>query len=103
LRGAFDHLAAGDRETHDRPLAQKLAQLDADADVIVLARASMARAVEGMPTRPKVPVLTRLELDVLRLKALLAQASASNRGAGKTARGLRSVRQNHAVANYGDR
>jgi hypothetical protein len=101
LRGAFDHLAAGDRETHDRPLAQKLAQLDADADVIV--RASMARAVEGMPTRPKVPVLTRLELDVLRLKALLAQASASNRGAGKTARGLRSVRQNHAVANYGDR
>jgi Asp/Glu/hydantoin racemase len=51
--GAFDALMAGDTVAHDTMVAGALTDLAAQADVIVLAQASMARVAEGMPDRDK--------------------------------------------------
>lgn len=70
--GAFEKLAAGDRAAHDAIVRDGLRDVAADADVVVLAQASMARALEGegAPAVP-VPVLTSPELGVLHMRDLL--------------------------------
>ena len=47
--GAFDALMSGDAARHDAIVGQALAELATQVDVVVLAQASMARVVEGLP------------------------------------------------------
>ncbi|MEV7605649.1 aspartate/glutamate racemase family protein [Paenarthrobacter sp. NPDC089322] len=55
--GAFDALRAGNRELHDSLVLDSFAELAADCDVVVLAQASMARAIEHIRDRPGGPVV----------------------------------------------
>ena len=56
--GAFQAVASGDTETHDRIVSQGLKTLMQNVDVVVLAQASMARVVEALPESEKtVPIL----------------------------------------------
>ena len=55
--GAFAALRAGDTAAHDRLVAQTVRDLASRSDVVVLAQASMARAVSG-GSEVGVPVLT---------------------------------------------
>jgi Asp/Glu/hydantoin racemase len=70
IEGAFRAVSTGDRETHDRLVAEAIERVAADADVVVLAQASMASAAEHATV--DVPVLTSLELGIRRLSASLA-------------------------------
>jgi Asp/Glu/hydantoin racemase len=70
IEGAFAAVAGGDRSTHDRLVAAAIERGAADADVIVLAQASMASAAEAVSVG--VPVLTSPRLGVERLAATLA-------------------------------
>lgn len=69
-REAFELVSAGDGEGHDRVLREVVTDLAADVDVVVLAQASMARAVESLDV--PVPVLSSPELGVLRVRDHLA-------------------------------
>lgn len=61
--GAFARLAEGDTEGHDRIVAQAMTELAPQVDVIVLAQASMARALTMAKDEiGTVPVLTSPEL-----------------------------------------
>jgi hypothetical protein len=67
--GAYAALFAGDLATHDRLVQECLEQLMARNEVVLLAQASMARALEGMPAeRRRAPVLTspRLGMEYVR-------------------------------------
>lgn len=71
--GAFEKLAAGDTAGHDAMVAQSLRDLAPKADVIVLAQASMARALALVqdalhPT----PVLTSPEIGMLHIAKCLS-------------------------------
>ncbi|AHF16885.1 aspartate/glutamate racemase family protein [Niabella soli] len=56
--GAFEALMKGDAATHDAVVAAALKRLVDEVDVIVLAQASMARVVSGLPDQEKkVPIL----------------------------------------------
>lgn len=71
IDGAFAAVAGGDRATHDRLVAAAIERGAAEADVIVLAQASMASAAEAVSV--DVPVLTSPRLGVERLAASLEQ------------------------------
>ena len=72
--GAFDALAAGDRDRHDELVRAGLRQLAEDVEVVVLAQASMARVVDALPERERtVPILSSPRLGMLRVAELLAQ------------------------------
>jgi Asp/Glu/hydantoin racemase len=74
--GAFQALRAGDGAQHDQLVVAALQQLAACVDVIVLAQASMARAVNGADTLEidgrSVPILTSPRLGVERLRDVAA-------------------------------
>ena len=71
--GAFDALLAGDTETHDRILREALKNEMNGVDVVILAQASMARAVKAMPNGTlSVPVLSSPELAVKSTRAIMA-------------------------------
>ena len=71
--GAFEHLAAGDTEEHDRRVADGFKNLSQKADVIVLAQASMARALTGLQAGSDMPpVLTSPEPGVRNLRNIVA-------------------------------
>lgn len=71
--GAYPALQAGDLETHDRIIRAYLKELMSSVDVVVLAQASMARAVEALPDSERtVPVLTSPRLGLERAKEILA-------------------------------
>ena len=58
VEGAFEALMAGDGATHDAKVATALKGLSQQADVIVLAQASMARVVDALsPADRRVPIL----------------------------------------------
>ena len=69
--GALDALKSGDTERHDRLIADAAAAIR-DADVILLAQFSMARAAPTARKRTTIPVLTSPETAVLKLKACVA-------------------------------
>ena len=69
IDGAFEAIVSGDRETHDRLVGAAIERGAAEADVIVLAQASMATAAEAVAV--DVPVLTSPRLGVERLAGLL--------------------------------
>lgn len=70
--GAFEAVTSGDVARHDELVRRGLAELAPDSDVIVLAQASMARAIDTAETPPAVPVLTSPRLAVEQLRSLLA-------------------------------
>ncbi len=64
-QGAFQAVAAGDTETHDRIVREGLKALMDQVDVIVLAQASMARVVDTLgEDEKKVPILSSPQLGV---------------------------------------
>ncbi|MCP2635892.1 aspartate/glutamate racemase family protein [Microbacterium sp. HD4P20] len=70
IEGAFAAVAGGDRATHDRLVAAAIERGAAEADVVVLAQASMATAAEAVTV--DVPVLTSPRLGVERLAETFA-------------------------------
>ncbi|MCS3843570.1 aspartate/glutamate racemase family protein [Microbacterium sp. AK031] len=70
VEGAFAAVASGDRSAHDELVAAAITRLAADADVVVLAQASMASAANAVTV--EVPVLTSLEPGITRLRDTLA-------------------------------
>lgn len=68
---AFEALLSGDSETHDQLLLNLVARTSDEADVIVLAQASMARLISRIPCGIKAPVLTSPRLGVEDLKKAL--------------------------------
>jgi Asp/Glu/hydantoin racemase len=74
--GAFDALAAGERERHDEVVRTELRRLAAEVDVVVLAQASMARVAETLPAAERpVPVLSSPRLGMERAAELLAASA----------------------------
>jgi Asp/Glu/hydantoin racemase len=67
---AFEALLGGDTATHNRLVRDALTDAANGSDVIVLAQASMARALEGLDPIA-VPILTSPELSMQRLKRLV--------------------------------
>lgn len=67
--GAFAAVAGGDRATHDRLVGAAIERAARDADVVVLAQASMASAAETVDVG--VPVLTSLEPGIRRLREVV--------------------------------
>ncbi|WP_145140851.1 aspartate/glutamate racemase family protein [Paenibacillus sp. Y412MC10] len=58
ISSAYEHLLAGDRQGHDEVLAETLVRMAGTADIVVLAQASMARAVEGLSPEERSRFLT---------------------------------------------
>ncbi|BBK32355.1 hypothetical protein EDC65_1153 [Stella humosa] len=74
-QGAFEALQRGDRDGHDRAVADALLRMIPTVDVIVLAQASMARVVDTLPAGTvTVPVLTSPGSAMERLAAELPAA-----------------------------
>ena len=70
--GAFEALRSGETETHDRIVKEKLSELMARVELVVLAQASIARVVAQIPeAERKVPILSSPRLGVQRLKERL--------------------------------
>jgi hypothetical protein len=70
MADAFKALLAGDTATHNRLVRAALSDAAKGSDIIVLAQASMARALEGLDPIA-VPVLTSPELSMKRLRQLV--------------------------------
>ena len=69
--GAYDAWSSGDADTHDRIVGEAIEKLAERNDVVVLAQASMARAIEPLSVSLKEKVLTSPRLGVTAaLKAL---------------------------------
>jgi len=69
---AFDAMAAGDGDTHDR-LVSDMAKTIGDADVIVLAQFTLARAVPAVTAVTDIPVLNSPSAAVAKMRELLAR------------------------------
>jgi Asp/Glu/hydantoin racemase len=69
IDGAFAAVSSGDRPTHDRLVAAAIERAAAEADVVVLAQASMASAAAAADV--DMPVLTSLESGVKRMRSLV--------------------------------
>ncbi len=70
--GAFEAVMAGDTATHDRIVGDALTNRLRGVDVIVLAQASMARVLEGLPPGAVgAPVLASPELGVKATREVL--------------------------------
>lgn len=70
--GAFEALMSGDGATHDRIVSEALLTRMQDVDVIVLAQASIARVIDGLPPGAlKPPVLASPELGVRSVRKVL--------------------------------
>jgi Asp/Glu/hydantoin racemase len=78
VEGAIAALFAGNGESHDRLVAEAALSLAGHSDVVVLAQASMARALAAMPEdqRPA-PILSSPHLALAQVKKLLADLPAS--------------------------
>ena len=74
--GAFEALSAGDRDTHNARIRDGLRALAGKVDVVILAQASMADALDDA-TRDSVglPVLASPDLGVCHLAAVLSAAT----------------------------
>ena len=84
--GAFEALAAGNRERHDALVAKGISDVAAQVDVVVLAQASMARVVGDLPPGDRrVPVLSSPELAIARASDVIAEAATGRVGADEGA------------------
>lgn len=73
--GAFDAAMAGDVDQHDRIVGDAIRQLCDETDVVVLAQASMARALAKLERELPAPVLTSPRLGVEWARDILSQAT----------------------------
>ena len=74
VEGAIAALFAGDGETHDRLVSGAALELAARTDVVVLAQASMARALAVMPEAQRpAPILSSPHLALAQVRRLLAE------------------------------
>jgi len=72
--GAIAALFAGDGETHDRLVSRAALELAARSDVVVLAQASMARALAVMPEEQRpAPILSSPHLALAQVRGLLIE------------------------------
>ena len=79
---AFNAVIAGDKETHDRLVCAALVQLIDTVDVVVLAQASMASAVDRIPPEARLkPVLSSPGSAVSRAREVLIAEAAKGKGA----------------------
>ena len=75
--GAFDALMSGDAARHDAMVGKALIELASRVDVIVLAQASMARVVDGLPAEArKIPILASPPLAIEHIASLLSSPEA---------------------------
>ena len=72
IDGAFAAVSGGDRASHDRLVADAISRVAADADVVVLAQASMASAADA--AHVDVPVLTSLRPGIQRLRDIVTRS-----------------------------
>ena len=72
IDGAFAAVSGGDRASHDRLVADAISRVAADADVVVLAQASMASAADA--AHVDVPVLTSLRPGIQRLRDIVMRS-----------------------------
>ena len=73
--GAFEALMSGDAAKHDALVAAALKELSLEADVIVLAQASMARVVDTLgEADKKVPILASPGIAIQHLAGILNQS-----------------------------
>jgi aspartate/glutamate racemase len=78
VEGAITALFAGDGESHDRLVSQAALDLAARSDVVVLAQASMTRALAAMPEHQRpAPILSSPHLALAQVKKLLADLPSS--------------------------
>lgn len=77
IEGAFQKLIAGDREGHDNLLIEKLQELARATDVVVLAQASMARVLPGLPTLERSKFMSSPRLAMERVQNVVASLSVS--------------------------
>lgn len=70
--GAFEAVLAGNTERHDALLIESLKKLQSQADVIVLAQASMARVIPQVAANGGPPILSSPELALRHARAVLA-------------------------------
>ena len=73
--GAFEAAMAGDVDQHDRIVGDAIRQLCDETDVVVLAQASMARALSKLERGLPVPVLTSPRLGVEWAGDVLSEAT----------------------------
>lgn len=74
VEGALKALMNGDGATHDALVLQAVAQISARVDVVVLAQASMARVLAGLPAaHSTVPILTSPHLALEQVKTAVFQ------------------------------
>ncbi len=71
VEGAFDVLQSGDAKKHDEMVRKEIERAAANADVIVLAQASMSRMIAGLEGKLPVPVLSSPKAGVQELKDLI--------------------------------
>lgn len=74
VEGAFDVLVRGDAARHDAMVAETIRAAAREADVVVLAQASMGRIVPQL-TNLSAPVLASPERGVVELKEIMEQLS----------------------------
>lgn len=72
--GAFARLGAGDRQGHDALVVKGFEQLAETSDIVVLAQASMAQALQFI-SQPPVPFLTSPALGIAYVAARLKSHS----------------------------
>ena len=76
VEGALAALRAGDPATHDALVASAVRAIGAEADVVVLAQATMARALDAIKASGvPVPVLASPPLALAEVRRLLAQGA----------------------------
>jgi hypothetical protein len=69
---------AGDREGHDNLLIQNLQELARQVDVVVLAQASMARVLPGLPAAERAKIMSSPRLAVERVRDVIASQVSGN-------------------------
>jgi Asp/Glu/hydantoin racemase len=79
IEGAYQKLMAGDRDGHDNLLVEKLQELARNADVVVLAQASMARVLPRLAAADQDKILTSPRLAMERVKNIVASLSISSK------------------------
>lgn len=69
---AYERLMAGDKEGHDRALAEALAKLAEETDIVVLAQASMARVLDRFAEEKRAQFISSPRLGMQAASAALS-------------------------------
>src|SRR5215216_7185090 len=75
IEGAYQKLLSGDREGHDNLLIEKLQELARATDVVVLAQASMARVLPGLPAAEQGKFMSSPRLAMEQVRNVLSSLS----------------------------